>query len=51
MLARTLETVVAENTEGVIIHAVAIGTVQTLQRNFLQALVDASGGLLVEIDL
>ena len=48
--ADTLETVAAQNTEGVIIHAVAIETFM-MRRRWLQAFVDASGGLLVEIDL
>lgn len=48
-MARTLETVAAENTEEAVIHAVAIDAGR-LQRNFLQALIAASDGLFVEID-
>ena len=51
MMERTLATVAAQNTEGVIIHAVYIGVTRNVQRSFLQALVDTSGGLLVEVDL
>ncbi len=54
VMANTLDAVAAQNTEGVIIHAVFYNSetaVSTVRGDFLQALVDASGGLLVEIVL
>lgn len=51
MMARVLEAVAAANTGDVTIHAVGIEIPGWVQRYFLQALVDTSGGLLVEVRL
>ncbi len=51
VMETTLKTITAQNTEAVVIHAVSIGPLGTLRRTFLQALIDASGGLFVEIEL
>lgn len=50
-MARTLETVAAQNTEGIVIHVVSIETFGTVHGGFLRALADAHEGLFVEIDL
>ena len=51
MMARTLDTVGAQNTEGAILHAAYIGVTHPVQLGFLQALVDAHEGLLIEVGL